>query len=154
EIDLGHVRQLLDGEIRSYQLEKRYLHRDGQVVWSQLSVSLVRNHDESPLHFISQVQDNTTRKQTELELAPNRPFLSALIDAIPLPLTVKDNERRFVIVNDATGTFHQRPPSSFLGRKDSDIYPPERLASIWAEDDAVVESGVPLEEEQSFKTLS
>jgi diguanylate cyclase (GGDEF)-like protein/PAS domain S-box-containing protein len=69
-------------------------------------------------------------------------------------LTVKDDERRFVIVNEATGRFHKRPPDAFLGRQDSDVYPPERLVSIWAEDDAVIESGVPMEEEQSFLTLS
>src|SRR6202040_1240920 len=89
EADLDYVRQVLHGEIPSYQMEKRYFHKDGHIVWVLLSVSVVRGRDGAPLHFVSQIQDITARKQTELELAANRRFLADLIDAIPMPLTVK-----------------------------------------------------------------
>ena len=55
--DLALTRRVLDGEIHSYQLEKRYLHKRGHVVWILLSVSLVRDDDDRPLYFVSQVQD-------------------------------------------------------------------------------------------------
>lgn len=58
--DLALVRQLLDGAIERYQMEKRYLHADGHIVWAQLSVSLVRDDDGLPVHFVSQIQDITT----------------------------------------------------------------------------------------------
>jgi diguanylate cyclase (GGDEF)-like protein/PAS domain S-box-containing protein len=154
EADLGYVGQLLRGEIRSYQMEKRYFHKDGHVVWVLLSVSMVRASDDTPLHFVAQIQDITARKQTEAELTASRHFLAGLIDAIPLPLTVKDDNRRLVIVNEATAKFHDRPAGDFLGKLDSDIYPPERVQEIWAEDDAVTDSGTPLEEEQAFRTAS
>jgi len=154
EADLAFVEQLLRGEIRSYQMEKRYFHKDGHLVWVLLSVSMVRRMDGAPLHFVAQIQDVTARKRTELELADNRRFLADLIDAIPLPLTVKNDDRRFVIVNEATGRFHHRPAGDFLDKRDSDFYPPERVEQIWAEDDAVTDSGTPLEEEQLFQTAS
>ena len=154
EADLDHVNQVLRGEIRSYQMEKRYFHKDGRVVWALLSVSLVRGLDGTPLHFVSQIEDISARKETALELAANRRFLADLIDAIPLPLTVKDDDRRFVIVNEATARFHQRPAGDFLGKQDSDLYPPARVAAVWAEDDAVADTGIPLEDEQSFETIS
>jgi diguanylate cyclase (GGDEF)-like protein/PAS domain S-box-containing protein len=153
EADLEHVGDLLHGKIRSYQMEKRYLHKDGHVVWVLLSGSLVRGRDGSPLHFVAQVQDINARKATELELAANRRFLADLIDAIPLPLTVKDDNRRFVIVNEANGRFHRRPAADFLGKLDSDFYSPERVSQIWAEDDAV-DNDAPMEEEQSFETTA
>jgi two-component system cell cycle sensor histidine kinase/response regulator CckA len=62
ETDLGYVRQMLAGEIDTYQMEKRYFHKLGHVVWVLLSVSLVRASDGSPLYFISQIQDITARK--------------------------------------------------------------------------------------------
>jgi diguanylate cyclase (GGDEF)-like protein/PAS domain S-box-containing protein len=154
EAGLDYVEKVLRGEIPSYQMEKRYFHKDGHVVWALLSVSVVRGRDGAPLHFISQLQDITARKRTELELAANRRFLADLIDAIPVPLVVKDDNRRFVLVNEATGRFHQRPAADFLDKLDSDFYPAERVKQVWAEDDAVVESGTPLEEEQSFQTIS
>ncbi len=154
EADLVHVRQVLSGETRSFQMEKRYFHKDGHVVWALLSVSLARDLDGTPQHFVSQIEDITARKQSEYELAANRRFLADLIDAIPLPLTVKDDDRRFVIVNEANSIFHGRPATDFLGKSDSDLYPPERVAAAWAEDDAVADSGIPLEIEQPFLTVS
>jgi len=65
DADLNYVRQLLAGEIRTYQMEKRYIHKYGHIVWIWLSVSLVRDRQGQPLYFISQIQDISDRKQLE-----------------------------------------------------------------------------------------
>jgi PAS domain S-box-containing protein len=69
EVDGAVVGQLLAGEIGFYQIEKRYLHRRGHVVWALITVSLVRSRDGGPLHLVSQIQDITERKRAEEELA-------------------------------------------------------------------------------------
>jgi PAS domain S-box-containing protein len=66
--DLEHVRRLLAGEITSYSLEKRYLRKDGSVVWINLTVALVRRDDGSPDYFVSVVEDITERKRAETML--------------------------------------------------------------------------------------
>lgn len=66
--DLAQVRRLLDREVTSYDLEKRYVHRLGHEVWALLTVSLARDVSGAPLFFTSQVQDITRRKQLESEL--------------------------------------------------------------------------------------
>ena len=66
--DEEQVRRVLAGEVPTYQLEKRYLHADGHVVWVQLNVSLVRDLRGRPLYFVSQVLDITDRKRVEGEL--------------------------------------------------------------------------------------
>jgi diguanylate cyclase (GGDEF)-like protein/PAS domain S-box-containing protein len=63
--NLAYVDQLLAGQILSCQMEKRYLHRNGHVVWVLLSASLVRNAQGEPLHFLTQIQDITERKRAE-----------------------------------------------------------------------------------------
>ncbi|MGC4093622.1 MAG: PAS domain S-box protein [Polyangiaceae bacterium] len=65
KLDLSYVRQMLAKQIDGYQLEKRYLHRDGHVIWVQLNVSLVFDEGGQPRHFISQIQDITERKRGE-----------------------------------------------------------------------------------------
>ena len=55
--DLAQVARLLSGGGSSYQMEKRYIRKDGSEVWGLLSVSLVRRPDGEPQFFISQVQD-------------------------------------------------------------------------------------------------
>jgi PAS domain S-box-containing protein len=66
--DLALVGDLLSGSIPSYQLEKRYLHKDGQVVFALLDVSLVRDSSGQPLYFVSQIQDVTESRRIETEL--------------------------------------------------------------------------------------
>ena len=69
DLDLANVRKMLAGEIRTYQMEKRYFHKNGSIVWVLLSVSLVHNKSGAPLFFISQIQDITRRKQSDEQLA-------------------------------------------------------------------------------------
>ena len=68
EADLEHVQALLEGQIREYQMEKRYIRADGSEVWIMLSVSLVRDAGGDPLHFIAQIEDISERKRMEKRL--------------------------------------------------------------------------------------
>lgn len=68
DLDLSYVRQMLSGEIDTYQMEKRYFHRSGSLVWVLLSVSSIRNINGEILYFLSQIQDITGRKQAEAQL--------------------------------------------------------------------------------------
>jgi PAS domain S-box-containing protein len=71
EKDLKLAASLLDGEIDDYELEKRYIRKDGGIVWALLTVSLVRDTDGKPSYFISVVDDITDRKRTEEALQEN-----------------------------------------------------------------------------------
>ncbi|WP_179005024.1 sensor histidine kinase [Winogradskyella forsetii] len=62
ELDLKSMQQLIDGEINNYQIEKRYFHKKGYVVWALLSVSLVRDETDEPIYFISQITDISEQK--------------------------------------------------------------------------------------------
>jgi len=69
DADLEQVRLLLTGATERYEMEKRYLHKDGHLVWGLLSVSLVRDETGAPLHFIAQIQDIGARRELEAHLA-------------------------------------------------------------------------------------
>ena len=77
QADLEQVRQTLAGELDTYQMEKRYLHRAGHVVWGWLSVSLVRDPTGAPRFFISQIVDITERKRTQNALRISAQLLEA-----------------------------------------------------------------------------
>lgn len=68
ELDLGLLNQTLNRERDSYQIEKRYRHRDGHEVMAQLDVALIREPHGQPLYFVSQIQDITDRRRVQKEL--------------------------------------------------------------------------------------
>ncbi|HEY9620377.1 MAG TPA: PAS domain S-box protein [Crinalium sp.] len=68
ELDLSYADQLLKGEIQTYQMEKRYIHKSQRTVWILLHGSIVRDSMGQPLHFIAQIKDISDRKRAEQEL--------------------------------------------------------------------------------------
>ena len=86
--DLAYVDQLLNGEIESYSLEKRYLRKNGAVIWVNIMVSLVRTPSKEPKYFIGVVQDISDRKQAEANFrASEQRFRQAIANA-PLPIAI------------------------------------------------------------------
>ena len=66
--DLANLYRLMQGTTLTCQVEKRYVHRSGEIVWALNNVSLVRDADNLPVHFIFQIQDITERKRAEAAL--------------------------------------------------------------------------------------
>ena len=66
--DLSMLDELVSGAIPRYEMDKRYLRPDGKAVWGRLCVSLVRDEEGEPDHFVSQIMDIDERKQQALDL--------------------------------------------------------------------------------------
>lgn len=88
--DLASMQRLLAGEYTSYQIEKRYLHRNGHTVWGQLHVKLVGDATGEPRFFICQIQDITARKAADTKQAElmarvrsERQRINDIVQAVP-----------------------------------------------------------------------
>ena len=81
ERDRPLVSRLWQGEISHYHVEKRYLRKDGQAVWGQLTVSLMHDEAGRPINTIGMVEDITERKQAEEKLQYSERTLRTLMDA-------------------------------------------------------------------------
>ena len=69
DAELRQVRRMLDREIETYHIEKRYYHKDGRIVWVLLSASLVWRRTGEPQYFICQIQDITERLKQQEKIA-------------------------------------------------------------------------------------
>ncbi|MDB6035380.1 MAG: domain S-box [Verrucomicrobiales bacterium] len=82
DVDLENTRNVVSGKSKTYQMEKRYFHKSGRIVWVLLSVSLVRSRSGTPLFFIAQIQNIDDRKRMEQELIARNEELSAALHQV------------------------------------------------------------------------
>ncbi len=82
DCDAEDRQRLLAGDISAYQIEKRYVHVWGHYIWVLVTVSLIRDDEDRPLYFISQVQDISDRKVQERRLSDlvDHDFLTRLFN--------------------------------------------------------------------------
>ncbi|MCC6144869.1 MAG: PAS domain S-box protein, partial [Candidatus Hydrogenedentes bacterium] len=94
------VEQVLAGDINTYQMEKRYIHKDGQAKWALLSVSLVRDGQGAPRYFVSQIVDITERKRAVEALRHSQKRLSDILQAASeVSVISTDPEGTIVVFN-------------------------------------------------------
>ena len=106
DADMELYRQTLRGERSSYRLVKRFRHATGALVWADLSVTLIRDEDGSPSHFISQVVDVTSQHEDRDRLdramrlvERERSLSQAVLDTVDVGLVLLDREGNHERVN-------------------------------------------------------
>jgi PAS domain S-box-containing protein len=94
EASVVKVRRLLAGEISSNKMEKRYIRKDGSIVWVTLSTSLVRDQENQPQYFTSVAEDITDRVRAERALRESEGRLALAQNAARLGIWDSDLTRR------------------------------------------------------------
>jgi PAS domain S-box-containing protein len=67
-LDMQLYSDLIAGKFEKYDLEKRYITKDGRTIWGHLTVSLIKDAEGVPKYAVGMIQDITERKRAELEL--------------------------------------------------------------------------------------
>ena len=97
--DLALVGELVAGQRSAYQMEKRYFHRDGRVVWVRLTTSLVRDARGAPVHFVAQVEDITSAKTTAAALQKSKEMFQRLFEGSPDAILLVNDRGQIVRTN-------------------------------------------------------
>ncbi|MFT5582421.1 MAG: PAS domain S-box-containing protein [Psychromonas sp.] len=114
EADLKLLKELIDGTRNSYKLEKRYIHKEGNIIWVILAVSMVKDEEGKPLHFVSQITDVTERKNTSIKLENALHRIQSLLDAAT-QVAIISTDLEGTIVNFNKGA------ENLLGYKSSEV---------------------------------
>jgi len=117
--------RLLAGGGAAFQMEKRYLRADGQVVWGSLSVSAVPGADGLPLYLIGQLEDVTERRRAETALRASEERFRELIERSPDLLAVFDAAGRVAFASPSAADVLGYPLDQIVGRPASDLVAPE-----------------------------
>ncbi|MEP6900404.1 MAG: PAS domain S-box protein [Actinomycetota bacterium] len=109
-------RQLLDGKDDTFEMEKRYFHKKGHLVWVLLTVSVVRNETGEPLYLIGQVKDISERKRIETKLKQRKRELNSVLNNTQTVIVRLNRECRHLYINSAIEKEIGIPSSVIIGK--------------------------------------
>ncbi|WP_177170253.1 EAL domain-containing protein [Nitrosomonas marina] len=106
---LSYVDEMLSGKIDSHYLEKRFIHKKGNIIWTTLHKATIKDYAGAPKYFIALIQDISERKKYEEELRLAANVFSNALDGI----IITDDKAIIIKVNKAF--------ENILGYKSEDV---------------------------------
>lgn len=100
ETNLDYVHQLLDGTLDNYHMGKRYIHKNGAIIWTDVSVVLVRDRFDKPFYFIAVIKDISEVKRLIFELESKKQELENIIRFTPTPMMLYAEDGEILVIND------------------------------------------------------
>lgn len=101
DMDLKNMDWFLKGEIDTYHTQKRYMHKNGNIIWADLSVVLIRDDSKQPLYFISVIQDISQIKMLMFELESKKTEFENIVRFAPNPIMIYTEDGTVIMLNEA-----------------------------------------------------
>lgn len=114
---------LVQNESSTFHMEKRYVRKDGGVVWAEIKRTVVKDGQGKPLYVIGAVLDITTRKAAENSLRESEKRLHAILERAPGAVFIKDREGRYEFMNPECARVLNLLPEEGIGKTDHEMLP-------------------------------
>lgn len=116
--------------------------RDGTAYWVEERIVPLFEGSAKLSHFVCSLQDISRRKTFEKEAAESRDYLSTVINALPDLVYMKDEDHRYVMVNEEVCKETGRKLEDFIGKTDRDLFSKEEAEALWQRDARILEKGI------------
>ena len=113
--------QLWSGQADRFRMEKRYIRKDGTVLWGLLHNAIVRDAERRPLYTIGQVQDITEQRRSQAAAREAHDRLKDAIAAMPDGFALFDADERLVLCNEGYRRLPAVDPACVPGTHIEDI---------------------------------
>ncbi len=143
------IAPLIDGSQRSCEFETVHRHKDGTLIPVEISLQYVAPEDETP-RFVAIVRDVTGRKQAEEELQRSEERFRAIVNNSPAKIHIKDMAGRYLLVNPLAEQLFCVSEAECLGKTSREIFGKSQADAFMAHDQAVIDTGRPIEEEETW----
>lgn len=139
---ISHNEKLMQGEIQSYSREKRYVRKDGSVLWVNIWLSSVRNDAGEPIQIISVIQDISEQKNAKAALVDSEARLRAIFDNSPACMNLKDLQGRYIFANKKYGEWWNMNVDDIVGKTAKEFHVSKQgLEALTAAEKKVLETG-------------
>lgn len=143
--DLKLFKELVSGKINQYQIEKRYIAKDGTIIWCKLTTFLAVDKEGKNKRVIGLIENITEQKQVASKLAEEQHQFVTLLENSPDSIYFKDLEGKFIKVSKATANkIGYTRVEDLIGKTDYDIFGPEHASETFNDERQVIKSGRPI----------
>jgi PAS domain S-box-containing protein len=99
EIGIPELKDVLSGKLDAYQIEKRYVRKDGQVYWVRLTNSVVRSTNGASQYMVTMIEDINERKLMLEDLKKSEARFQAVFENAAVGIAVMGLDRRALEIN-------------------------------------------------------
>ncbi|MBT9314849.1 PAS domain S-box protein [Leptothoe spongobia] len=137
------VQALFSGEIKDFTAEKRYIRKDGSVVWSTTTVNLVEMADGQSQYCLGMIRDISDRKAAEQRLDQSQKLLQLVLNTIPQKVFWKDRNSVYLGCNEAFARIAGlNSADEIIGKRDYDLPWEKEKTDLYIEwDRRIMDSG-------------
>lgn len=148
------IAMLLNGKKDSHRYTKRFIHKNGSIVWGDLSVTLMRDEKGEPAYFITTCINITERMNVLAALRESEERYRTFINASEDMVYLKDAELKYLFINNANAEFLGKKPEDIIGKSDRDLMMPENAKACRLSDlEAIRRGKITVSEEVSGNRL-
>lgn len=139
QASLEFIRRIRDGELPEYKMEKRYIRKDGTVIWVNLTVSIVRAANGDPLYLVGFIEDITQRRDAQAEASRSLSLLRATLESTADGILVVDLDGKILSFNQKMADMWGVPAETFASGDDQRainaaleklVYPDEFMTKV------------------------
>jgi PAS domain S-box-containing protein len=134
ELDLvqRNQQQIINCELDAVTYEKRYVCKNGNVLWCNLTVSLICDEKKQPLYAVGMIADISDRKHYEQELQTRETQWQLFVEHSPAAIAIFDEEVRYIAVSYRWLTDYGLTGQNIIGRCHYEVFPeiPQRWKDI------------------------
>ncbi|WP_293346996.1 MULTISPECIES: PAS domain S-box protein [unclassified Microcoleus] len=150
EANFEKFSQMLAGKTDGYISDKRWFRKDGEIVYTRVSLRCIRGLDGSIDRIIEVVLDVSDRYRYEAQLKASEEFLNHTLNATPDPIFVKDDQHRWMILNDAFCQLIGKSRQELIGKSEYDFLPKSEADVFCRKDEELLAKDISLETEDKF----
>ncbi|HEX9384204.1 MAG TPA: PAS domain S-box protein, partial [Gemmatimonadaceae bacterium] len=118
EASLEFIRRIRSGELPEYRMEKRYVRKNGAVIWVHLTVSIVRSATGAPLYLVAFIEDITQRREAQSEASRSLSLLRATLESTADGILVVDLNGKILSFNQKVADMWGIPAEVFASGDD------------------------------------
>ena len=136
---LEFIRRIRCGELPEYKMEKRYIRKNGNVIWVNLTVSIVRSATGDPLYLVGFIEDITQRRDAQTEASKSLSLLRATLESTADGILVVDLDGKILSFNQKMADMWEIPAEVFgsgddqmaiRAALDKLVYPEDFMAKV------------------------